>query len=91
MDQALWSGDKPLFDVLYIGDGDAKVSIADLPVCPGWLVRQPAVTQIAHAHSVYEKGLIADYYPTKPAVIMQGAALLSRVINSYQAHKMASE
>ena len=82
-----WTGEKPNFDRPFIGRPEAKehqVDISKLPVCPGWVVRQPAVLSAAQACAALEKGELATYYPNAASVLLEAALLMLSSFNMYQ-------
>lgn len=58
-------------------------------ICPGWLVRQPAVIEASQAYSAYEKGALAIYDPDGMNVVLEAAMALDRSLNLFYAERRA--
>lgn len=67
-----------------IGDAD----LTELAICPGWLVRQPRITEIARAHWALEKGALKAYCPTKDKALLDGVAVLAQAWAKKEAEDM---
>jgi len=59
----------------------------EVDVCPGWLVRQPAVQDGAEAYSALEKGALDRYDPDGLNVIWEMAVIAQRSFNLYSAER----
>jgi len=59
----------------------------DCDVCPGWLVRQPIVTEIMQAHALAKLHLFNGDEAAE--VVVEGVGEASRSIEAYQAWAMA--
>jgi len=61
-----------------------------LNVCPGWVVRQPAVVEAAQAYGPYEKGAMAAYYPPDVTAnnVYEGAQAVAHSFNKFQNWKL---
>lgn len=53
-------------------------------VCPGWLVRQPAVIDGATAYTALEAGTLERFDPDNLRVVNQAALVAQRAFNLYQ-------
>src|SRR5574341_2218225 len=87
MDASEWIGAKPAFDKPWIGDAQdasARVDVSDLPVCPGWAVRQAAPVEACQAWAAYDKGLLREYFPEQEACVLEAAMVLARAFNVHQ-------
>ena len=85
MDRETWIGDKPDLPK-YIGDHTSKrrqVDITHLPVCPGWVVRQPAVYEASRAYAAMEKGCLAEMFPGNEAIVHDAAMILMSAYNRH--------
>lgn len=60
----------------------------DCDVCPGWLVRQPAIAEAAEAGSAYDKGQIGVVFPDAPNLLIEAAILASRSFASHQLYRI---
>jgi len=55
-----------------------------LDVCPGWLVRQPAAVEGSYACAVAKNGDLTAYFPGCENPIMEAAAEMAAVWNTYE-------
>jgi hypothetical protein len=53
-------------------------------VCPGWLVRQPAVIEAAQAYAALEAGILDRFDPTGLRVVTQAALEAKRAFNLHE-------
>jgi len=60
----------------------------DLDVCPGWLVRQPAVVEAAQAHAAYDKGSMETFFPEAASSLLEGVQAMSQSLNRFQSWKL---
>lgn len=60
----------------------------DVPVCPGWLTRQPAVTEAMEAFAALEKGALAVAFPDIDQATYEGAMTAVRAFNARTAERM---
>lgn len=59
-----------------------------LPVCPGWLVRQPAVEEAKMAGFALEKGALRETFPSLEHAIVDAAFICVGSWKAYEAFKM---
>jgi hypothetical protein len=71
-----------------IGDPRNIVSLKDVDVCPGYLVRHPAVQQAQEAGAALEKRSLDIYYPELENVILESAMLYASVWSAYESYIM---
>lgn len=84
-----WLADRTGADLPPMLDPDYPASSApkELRLCPGYLVRLPGVVDAAAAAEAAEAGLFAAAYPDPDQVEVEGAILVRRAHNAYQAAK----
>lgn len=79
------------------GRGSLPLTISGEPYtsdeCPGSLVRQPAVTEAAKAHSANETGILDRFDPLRLHVITEAVLLAKRAFNldALEKQKRAAE
>lgn len=61
--------------------------VYDVEICPGWLVRQPAVEDGSWACSALEKGALELFDPDGLNVVWEMALIAQRAMNLYQAER----
>lgn len=64
-------------------DGD-PVKLHEIGVCPGYLVRLPAVVECAQAGAALEKGELSTFFPGQQAALLEGAMLSVQAFNLYE-------
>ena len=77
MDEAEWLGEG--FQGRVFGD-----LVYDHRRCPGWLQEQALVQEIAEAFDAYAKGELATVFPNPANIVVEGAQLLTSVVNQKQ-------
>lgn len=53
-------------------------------ICPGWLMRQPLIVEVAAAWRCFEKGNFGDFYPDASHVLCDGVLMLDAAIAAHQ-------
>lgn len=53
----------------------------DAPICPGWMLRQDAVLEIADAWNALERGALAAMFPDPGNSLIEGVKLLDRAMS----------
>lgn len=88
VDGESWIGEKPdLPD--FVGDitnRRKRIDIKSIPVCPGWLVRQPIVIEASKAHLAMEKSCLAEMFPDGEAIVYDAAMILMSAYNKQSAY-----
>jgi hypothetical protein len=90
MDREDWRGDKPDLPA-FIGfpeDPQGRVSLEGIEVCPGWIVRQPAIVEAGHSAGALEKGQLGLYYPKAENVILEAAMEFVAAQNNFESAQM---
>ena len=59
-----------------IGDRGNRLTVRDLPCCPGWFVRQPAVEEAKLAGYAFEKGQLSTVFPNSESPVIDAATLV---------------
>lgn len=57
-------------------------------VCPGWLTRQQAVCDGAHAYAAMKAGCLAQYYPEGEQVVLDAAMECQRAFNAAESERI---
>ncbi len=60
----------------------------DAPMCPGWVVRQPAVVEAAQAYSARKDGCLGDYFPEPSNALLEAVDVTAMSFNSYESAKL---
>jgi len=60
----------------------------DLNICPGWVVRQPAVIQGAQAANAFEKSSLEAVFPGLENPVIEAALIVTRAFNLFEAEQM---
>lgn len=79
LDRSEWTGEDPAG---HFGDEPYN-----LDVCPGWIVRQPAVEELTQAYVALEKGELDTVFPDPGNVVVEGALVCAQAMNRFQAYK----
>jgi hypothetical protein len=70
------------------GRGEVPVSFAGAPyqsdLCPGWVVRQPAVIEAAQAYAALEAGVLDRFDPLGLRVVTQAAMAAKRAFGLHE-------
>lgn len=61
----------------------------DGDVCPGWVVRQPLVEEIAQAYVAFEKGNLDSIFPDVADCVAEGVLEMSRSFAEFEQRRMA--
>lgn len=62
--------------------------VYNLDVCPGWVVRQPAVVEAATAYDAYEHGEFTNFYPNTPNSLVEAVQAMGRSLKTNEAFRM---
>lgn len=81
MDESEWMAGRPEVPTHF---GDEKY---EENVCPGWLIAQPLVQEIAMAHRSFEKGNWDAMYPQAANALCEGVECFSSIVDGYQAYR----
>ena len=73
-----------------IGIPDYVVQVKEHGVCPGWLVRQPVIVDCCAAYAAFQKGQLESVFPHAEAYLVEGAMLLSSIMNQYENARLKS-
>lgn len=60
----------------------------ELNVCPGWLVRQPAVIEAAQAYAAFDKGEMSTFFPEPSNALLEGVLVASQSFNAYHCERL---
>lgn len=53
-------------------------------ICPGWLQRQPLVSEVAQAWRAFDKGQLAEIFPDAPSVLVEGVFLFDAAMTKHR-------
>jgi hypothetical protein len=70
------------------GDLDAPIQIDPQGPCPGWIVRQPSVSEAAQAYSAYKDGAVELFFPDCENTVLEAAQQMSAAWNVYENARM---
>jgi hypothetical protein len=84
MDKAEWPASMDPSLPEFMGPASNPVNVREIGVCPGYLVRLPAVIECVQARSALEHGALAQYVPGNEAAALDGAMLASSSFNAYE-------
>ena len=62
-----------------------------LDVCPGWLMRQPAVIEAAQGRAALKHGVLTVFHPDPPAVFLEAVRAMDSAFNHQHALKFREE
>lgn len=60
-------------------------------VCPGWLHRQPLVSEIAQAWRAFDKGQMGDVFPDAANVVVEGVFVMDAAVQQHEAERRKSQ
>lgn len=63
-----------------LGEFDISGEPYSPPICPGWMIRQDAVIEIADAWHAMDRGALALAYPDPTNTLIDGVLMLDRAI-----------
>lgn len=86
MPREKWVGDEPEVPPVFVDGERVKYDH-----CPGWLVRQPLITEISQAWRVFETGNFDSWYPHPSNILCEGVLELDRAIHGHEAEEMRRE
>jgi len=68
-----------------LGADAHPIDLSTLQICPGWLVRQPAVVESTRAAMALQQGELSTVFPGREAALLEGAGVVQQALNVYEA------
>jgi len=66
--------------------------VGDVPyplrVCPGWVVRQPAVVEACQAHASFKQGCFESFHPSAANSLCEAVLVVEQSFNRYEAYRI---
>ena len=56
--------------------------------CPAWYQEQPLILELSEAYDAYDKGELTTVFPNPANIVVEGAQLLTSVVNQKQARDL---
>lgn len=69
--------------------GTERPTTMGIDVCPGKLVRLPAVAEAAQAYAALEHGALGVYFPGHEATVLDAALAMASARKRYEAEQLA--